>query len=144
MKNKIFFVIVFFFHSISLFAQNQCKIDSLNGQRVYYYNEVDSQPLYGENLTDFSVKIIMRCASKAAQGIEIYKLPSSLYISFVIDTEGKILHSCLLKPVQYETPFVSRFFEELQKSPKWKPALVNGKPVSYQMNFPISCLKWAN
>jgi hypothetical protein len=68
--------------------------------------------------------------------------PTSLYLSFSISCEGKVLSVKSLKPNQDEL-LVGCISEDcIQNMALWIPAKLNGEKVCSNFKLPISCLKW--
>lgn len=66
--------------------------------------------------------------------------PSSMYFSFVVETDGRLTQIRVKKSFN---PEVDRYLAGMIKSmPRWNPAVHQGKTVRSQYNLPITCIKY--
>ena len=59
-----------------------------------------------------------------------------VYLSFVIELDGSINEVEVLRGVS--TLIDREAVRVIKKSPKWKPGILNGKPVRTRVNMPIN------
>lgn len=96
--------------------------------------EQDRGPLYpggDEARMDYIIKNAVYPADAKKAGIE-----GTVYVQFVIDEKGKVRNAKVLKSVYPSMDKIA--LDAVAKMPDWKPAIKDGKPVSYEMTMPIA------
>jgi protein TonB len=123
----------FFLYFLPLFVQAQC--DSLKRYEI--------PPLFTvyENLPEFPGGDKARI-EYFSQNIKFPpkwpkdSINGKVYVSFLIDKQGKIKYPCILKSLD---PILdSIVIESIIKMPKWIPAMQRGKPLECVYNLPIN------
>lgn len=66
------------------------------------------------------------------------KISGIVYVSFVVDKNGKIKTPKILKSVTGSKNFDTEVLRVVNKMPDWLPGRLNGKAVDVQFNLPIS------
>ena len=129
MKRLLLLIIcAFLFTGVNAIAQDT-KTAALN------YHELDEHPTFkGGNPNDFATWVAMHVKypkSAKEAGIE-----GTVMVHFVIDTNGKIskahVHESIHPALDEEAVRV------IMKSPKWKPAKKDGKPVRVSFTMPVA------
>jgi protein TonB len=126
MKGLGLFILMFLGFNMVGFAQNQ-ETDLM----IYEVTEEDAQFPGG---VDFIQKWI----------VANFELPSDLtkseqgkiYLSFVIEKDGSVSNVRIVKGLSEKLNMVA--IKVVEKMPKWKPAINNGKPVRSRFMLPIS------
>ncbi len=100
-------------------------------------------PIEAENASENEVKKTPGGLSKFYQYInQNYQLPDvpglkgKVIVSFVINEDGTTSDYKVIKDLGYGT--AQELIRVLKNSPKWKPAMENGKPVKTPLTLPLS------
>jgi len=64
------------------------------------------------------------------------EISGSVYVQFIIDENGRIIHPEILKSLGYGCD--EEVLRILGMMPKWNPAKVNGKAVKLRMTLPVN------
>jgi TonB family protein len=64
-------------------------------------------------------------------------ISGTCYITFVVEKDGKITNARILRGVPNGPGCDKEALRVVNKMPKWKPGMQNGKPVRVQFNLPI-------
>jgi len=99
------------------------------GSRVY--TSIENEPQFPGSLTDFLLENIKYPAAMREANIQ-----GKINVQFIIETDGSLSHIKATDNLGYGSA------EEAERvmtlSPKWTPALQNGKPIKAMLNVPIS------
>lgn len=127
-KNR-FILLVVLFHMFNLFSQK--RVDNNSSKQVYEEKNVDNKPEFQGGSAGIKTFIASN-----------YKMPDidsyngKVIINFVVEIDGTLSDFNVLKDIGYGTAEeATRVF---QKSPKWSPGILDGKPVRVLVSFPIT------
>lgn len=117
------------------FAIKRCipSPDVYNKQPVYRVAE--QMPVFETGPTDFLKYITKNMVYPVYE--ETIGLRDRFYVTFIIDTLGKVQDACCITNQPYYTPEEKQIIELVQKSPLWTPAFIEGKKVCVRLVFPI-------
>jgi protein TonB len=113
------------FNNVS-FTQNQ-ETDLM----IYDFTEEDAQFLGGNDFLQKWIATNFELPSdliKSEQG--------KIYLSFVIEKDGSVSNVRIVKGLSEKLNEIA--IKVVEKMPKWKPAINNGKPVRSRYMLPIS------
>lgn len=108
------------------------KPDTLDGQPVYKVTEKKAEfPNGQDSLMMYLVKSIKYPQEEEYQG--------SIYITFIVDSTGKIRNTCIYKRFRndYLTKIERECLRVIEEMPNWKPAEMNGQKVYSREILPI-------
>lgn len=119
---------------ISNFRDSTCipDPDTLDGQTVYKLTDRKAEFPYGQDsLMKYLVKSIRYPNHIEYQG--------SVYIAFVVDSNGKIRNVCSYKRIRSDklTPIEKECIRVIEEMPNWTPAELNGRKVYSREILPI-------
>jgi hypothetical protein len=67
------------------------------------------------------------------------RLNGRVYAQFIIDSIGNLTEIKIIKSLRSD--YDQSLIDALNQSPKWTPAMLNNKPVSFQLIYPIAFSK---
>jgi len=136
----------FFFTAILLLAVAFCRAqhsntvcgcpagaaDTLDGKQVLLTAE--KMPLYPGGTTAFLSALIP--AEYPAQQKD---LQTSIFLSFVIDANGKLRNPCIYRPLygDHLSPLENEVLKNIASLPAWQPGEQNGVPVRVRLSVPV-------
>ena len=137
MRTFIISILTFFLYSIGFAQQiqqrdeNPVDLDSVNLDTYYLEIDnllVDELPRFKGKKADFNNYI----STHVVYPTEAYNrfIEGVVYISYVIDTTGKIKDAVILQSAN--SLLNAAALDVIMNSPKWKPASYKGKPVSFK------------
>lgn len=103
------------------------------GGEVTDFNKVEIQPTFPGGLAAFyrwvgkNYKYPPEATKKGVAG--------SIHVSYIVELDGSLSHIKLTKDLGYGTGEAA--IDMLKRSPKWKPGLIDGKPVRVRYSLPI-------
>ena len=125
------------FGQINDSIENNCipRIDTLQGKDVVYLAEKMPEFLGGEVMLR---KYLAENIEYPTDSLDI--LQTKVFVTFVIDTTGKCVNECILKPLYIGrlTPFETSILDVLRKLPEWKPGESNGVKVPVRFTIPVN------
>ena len=65
------------------------------------------------------------------------EVQGSVYISFIVETDGSITDVKVIRGIPGGTAFDKEAIRVVKTFPRWKPGIQNGKPVRVRYNLPI-------
>ncbi len=103
-------------------------------QKVYDFVSVQKQPAYPGGIAKFYEYI--KKEIKYPEVAKKNKTQGRVFLSFVVEKDGKLTDIVVLRGLSPETNAEAiRLFKQ---SPKWSPAMQNGKPVRVKYNMAIN------
>lgn len=105
-----------------------------NAQKIYDFVSVDKVPNYPGGMNSFYQ--YLGNSIKFPEAAKKNKTEGKVFLSFVVETTGKLTDVEVIKGLTKETNAEAvRAFEE---SPKWNPGIVKGKPVRVKYNIAVT------
>ncbi|MDZ7776045.1 MAG: M56 family metallopeptidase [Bacteroidales bacterium] len=105
--------------------------EKLNGEPIFTY--ADQQPVFpgGE---EARIAYLQENLTYPEE-LRADSISGTVYISFVIDKNGKVHKSQILRGVHEELDAITQ--EVVENMPDWEPAMHNGEPVNVKFNMPV-------
>lgn len=106
--------------------------DTLDGQIVYNVTDKKAEFPYGQDS-------LMRYLAKSIKYPNHIEYQGSVYIAFIIDSNGKIRNVCSYKRFHSDrlTPIEKECIRVIEEMPDWTPAELNGQRVYSREILPI-------
>jgi len=102
-------------------------------QEVTDFNKVEIQPTFPGGLAAF-YRWVGKNYSYPSEATK-KGVSGSIHVSFIVEIDGSLSHIELTKDLGYGTGEAA--INMLKRCPKWKPGLVDGRPVRTQYSLPI-------
>lgn len=103
-------------------------------RKVYDFVSVQQQPAYPGGIAKFYAYIANEI--KYPEEAEKNKTHGKVFLSFVVEKDGSLTDIAVIRGLSRETDIEAvRVFK---KSPKWNPAMQDGKPVRVKYNMAIN------
>ena len=118
---------------VALFAQGKAKREHVKPDTTVY-KTVDVQPEFPggiEKWTNYLFKVPI------PKDYDKENTQASFLIQMIIETDGSVTHASVRRKIN--EAMCKAFIAHVNKSPKWKPGRINGKPVRVLYSSPISC-----
>ena len=117
------------------FAVKRCipSPDVYNHQPVYRVAE--KMPVFETGPADFLKYVTKNMVYPVYE--ETIGLGTRFYITFIVDTLGKVQNACCITNQSYYTPEEKQIIALVQKTPDWTPAYLEDKKVCVRLVFPI-------
>ncbi len=107
------------------------KWDAVLKENVY--TEVDQMPKYPGGFNKLGIFFLKHYHLPKGQ-----ELPGSLYLTFVVGTDGRVFGAQILNTDFFNTtPAEKEAIRVLNQMPRWAPGKCHSKIVPVEINFPI-------
>jgi TonB family protein len=126
MKTTIFLIVLLIAFTLGVHAQ----VDSIKPQTSSTQNTKPEFPGGEEAMYKYLMANITLPADAEKDRIQ-----GRVYITFIVDSDGNITNASVARGVHKSLD--DEALRVINKMPKWKPALQNGKPVSMNYVIPI-------
>ncbi|MFW0718138.1 energy transducer TonB [Pedobacter sp. N23S346] len=107
---------------------------SAQAQKVYDFVSVEKQPMYPGGIANF-YKYLGGEIKYPAQAVKD-KTAGKVFVSFIVEKDGKLTDVEITRGLSKETDAEAK--RVLEKSPKWNPGLIDGKPVRVKYNINVN------
>lgn len=129
---KIFLLLLSFYSFQTIHSQTvESKSTFEDDKKPYNVSGIDIQPEFPGGIKEFYQFI-----GKNYQVPNVPGLKGKVYISFVVEKDGSISNSKVVRDIGYGTGIEA--IRVLSLSPKWKPAEQNGRTVRCSYILPLS------
>jgi len=136
MKKLNLLFISFFLFQISLFAQLQEPL--VHADQMPYFNGCEDLKNGTDEKRTCSNEVLVAFLAQNVQYPTTAKLEGTegtVYVSFVIDEEGKVIDSKILRDIGSGCGEAA--LSVVSKMPDWEPAVHEGEKVKVKLNLPI-------
>ncbi len=131
MKKSCYIFILLNLFSGIVNAQTKCtsKFDTVTKRQIYM--SADSMPKFPKNGNAGMFAFI----SENIKHQEGFVITGTVYVSFVVETDGTLKHKKIIKGITADTN--KEALSIIDKMPDWIPGFCEGKKVPVQMIIPI-------